>query len=409
MKRFSQRTFNLLSISVIVILLLVGCVGGGGSDKSPPPISSAVASSSISISQPLGVAADNAINALMTTSGVSAVTFAVAKNGQIIYEKAYGFEDAAHTVSLTTDALMRTGSIIKPVTAAAIRTLANNGSLSLSDHVFCTGNNAPCWLSANFLSANTDARVKNITIQHLISHEGGWLISMSGDAAYLESDIKNTLNINRPPTQAEIIKYYMARPLGYTPGSSADSSFDNFSNFGFMVLGYIVELAAQKSYVEFVQTNIMAQLGVASSEFKAGASRLVDRDIREPAYNTTAQCKSVFTDTQAICAEEMREVTNWLSICCSITTARVMALFAQHYRLSTREYGLHDSDTGTPLVNYPAQETQFNGDMEGLTTVVKQFPSGVSYAILLNQTLIFSQADFNYYSTFLDAISQSAL
>ena len=403
MKSVLQLKSVLWNITVVFILLLAGCNGGGKTNA----VSNA-SSSRVSAAR-LGESADSAINTLMANTGASAVTFAVAKNGKIIYEKAYGFHDAAHTIPLKADALIRPGSIIKPVTAAAIRILASKGNLNLSDHVFCTGSNAPCWLPSDFLSATTDAKVKDITIQHLISHKGGWLISVSGDAAYMEPEIKNALKLNRPPTQAEIIKYYMAKPLGYTPGSPVNDSFDNFSNFGFMVLGYIVEQASHKTYVEFVQANIMAPLGVSNSDFKEGESRLVDRGIREPAYNTSAQCQSVFTDRQAICAEEMREVKNWLSICCSVTTVRAMALFAQTYRLSTSEYGLHDNYTGMPLANSSVEITKFNGDMEGLTTVVKQFPSGVSYAVFLNQTLINSEADHHYYSTFLDNISQRPL
>ena len=374
--------------------------------------SSAATSSTIASSKPtLGAEADKAVAKLMAVSGATAVTFAAAKNGQLIYEKAYGFQDAGKTIPLNSDALMRTGSIVKPVTAAAIRKLAKNNLLSLSDHVFCTGSNAPCWLPSSLLSATTDPRAKDISIQHLISHKGGWLISVSLDAAYQEVAIKNQLQLSAPPTRADIVRYMMAKPLAYAPGFPPDASFDSFSNFGFMLLGMIVEQASQKSYTDYVQTEIMAPLGIAAVDFKAGASRLVDRNPREPAYVTSAKCISVYSGVQGICAEEMREVANWLSVGFSITTAPAMALFAQHYLLPVNDYGVHSDDTGLALQQTPNSYGRFMGDMEGLTSIVKQFPSGVSYAIFLNVTLISpelvqSQAQYDYYYNYLDAISQ---
>lgn len=427
--------------SVFSALFLAGCGGGGSSSSTPSPqpiVSSSSSSNSSSLGSStlssstsssvipssassnssssssssssvltLGVAADIAMKNLLASTGATAATFAVAKNGQIIYEKAYGFQDATQKIPLTTDVLMRTGSIIKPVTAAAIRVLAKNGTLSLSDHVFCTGNNAPCWLAQDLLPSTIDARVKDITIQHVIAHKGGWLVSISDDAAYMEVEIKNSLKLNRPPTREEIIKYYMAKPLGYAPGQELTSDFNTFSNFGYLLLGMIVEKASKKTYTQFVQTEIMAQLGVSDSDFKAGSSRLIDRDSREPAYLTNAMCTSVYTGNSAICAEEMREVKNWLSVGFSLTTARAMALFAQHYTLAIHDYGLHDSNTGLALEKYPTAYGRFNGDMEGLTSVVKQLPSGVSYAVFINKTIIdATSSNLPYYSDYFDQSSQ---
>ncbi len=410
-----------------LLVALSGCGGGGSDGNTNTSIavkSSSIASSSTSINSSstvssssvsaarLGDAADSAIARLMTKVGATATTFAVAKNGLIIYEKAYGYKDKAKTIPLETTALIRPGSVLKPVTAAAVRELASNGVLALSDHVFCTGSNAPCWLPQDLLSQSTDPRVKDITLQHLISHAGGWYQDISGDPAFMEVEIKNTLNLSTPPSREQIIKYVMAKPLDFTPGSTINPAHNNFSNFGYMLLGSVIELASRASYTQFVQTEIMGPIGVSAEDFKAGESKLVDRDSREPAYNTNEKCISVYTGELAICAEEMREVRNWTNIAFNITTASAMALFAQHYKLPNT-FSLDSENSGLPLDVGSYSPGKYMGDMEGVTSIVKQFPSGVSYALFLNVTvmrpeLVSSMTEYEYYYNYLDEISQLA-
>lgn len=417
-----MRLLNILSATMLAVLL-VACGKDGGTSQSSIPQSSAssssvvsslasssVASSTVSsavssTAQVLSTEINNQANKLMRESGATAITIAVAKSGQIEFEQAYGFQDANKTIALKTDALMLTASIVKPVTAAAIRKLESTGLLKLSDHVFCTGSNAPCWLPANLLSVNSDSRAKDITITQLIAHQGGWYRDVSGDPLGQELDARNSLNLSGPPTREDIVRYVMKRPLDFTPGV-LDYQHDNYSNFGYLLLGMIIEQAAHTSYIKYVQTEIMAPLGISSSDFKVAKIQLAEHDPREPVYVSSEMCPSVFNiGKEALCSEEGADLNNWVSAGGVITTARAMAIFTQSYKLPkdpTYYFASYGNNIGEPLLSPVSYVGAHNGLGPATSTIVRQLPSGVSYAIFLNVAFDFSQSTLNDF----DRISQ---
>lgn len=390
---------RVLSILLFVTLsvLLSGCGGStGSSSSSTPSSSSSIASSSSSKSSSLSSAAssvasssalvlsselDRHVKQLMQESGATAATVAIAKNDQILYEQAYGFLDANKTIAAKTDTLMRIASVTKPVTAAMVRKLAASGVLTLSDHVFCTGNNAPCWLPANLLSATSDSRAKDITIQQLIAHQGGWYQDVSGDPLNQEFEIKTLLQLSGPPTREDIVRHVMKRPLDFTPGAP-DYVHRNYTNFGYLLLGMVIEQATLTDYTKYVQMEIMAQLGVSASDFKTAATPLLEHDAREPIYLFAEMCPSVFANRMALCSEEGADLKNWVAPGGIITTARAMALFAQDYRLPP-DYGSGYGVIGEPLGS-ATYSGSHGGSGPGTSTMVRQLPSGVSYAVFLN-------------------------
>lgn len=384
-KEFIMRLTATLSF-ILLSAAFVGCDSNSKSSK--PTISSQSPSSSSSASanpQPvalLGDELDKKLNNIMQKSGATAATFAVAKEGAVIYQQAYGFKDINQRVSLNEQALMRAASTTKPMTAAAIKKLAENDVLELSDHVFCTGDNAPCWLAEDLLSSTSDSRVKDIAIEHLLQHQGGWYRDISGDPLTKEVEIRDFLGLQGPPTQDDIIRYVMNSPLDYTPGT-ADFEHDAYSNFGYAVLGKIIELASQSSFIEYVHTALTDPLGINPEDLKLGASRLVDHDIREPHYISDEMCPSVYEVGQtARCLEEGAEASNWVGDGGLITTAGSLALFAQHFRLPAnyqQGYGV----IGEPISN-PSAYGAHGGLLPGSSAMVRQLPTGESYALLLN-------------------------
>lgn len=409
-----------IALAATIVASLASCGKNGGTDSSSPsslPVSSLASSSAVSsvtssvssnvsssTPQVLSTEINKQANKLMQDSGATAITIAIAKNGQIEYEQAYGFQDANKTIALKTDALMLTASIVKPVTAAAIRRLESTGKLTLSDHVFCTGSNAPCWLPANLLSASSDIHTKDITIAQLIAHQGGWYRDVSGDPLGQEVEARSTLGLSGLPTREDIVRYVMKRPLDYVPGV-LDYHHDNYSNFGYLLLGMIIEQAAHTSYIQYVQTDIMAPLGISSSDFKVAKIKPIEHDSREPIYISTEMCPSIFNiGKEALCAEEGADLNNWVSAGGVITTARAMAIFTQSYRLpkDPTYYFASYGNIGEPLLSPVTYIGSHNGIGPATSTIVRQLPSGVSYAIFLNIYFDWSPSMLNEF----DQISQ---
>ena len=179
MQQMKQMKRYGAGILLTALLGLSACGGGGSASSTPPP-----PPPPLPPAPTLAAAIDAYAQSSMAVSGASAVSFSIIKGGEPLYEKSYG--TAAHP-------LFRTASVIKPVTAAVVQQLAATGRLALSDHAFCTGDNAPCWLSPALLPAGYDARVRQITIGQLIGHQGGWNRQLSGDPAAMEAGIRDAL------------------------------------------------------------------------------------------------------------------------------------------------------------------------------------------------------------------------
>ncbi|PRC92140.1 serine hydrolase domain-containing protein [Solimicrobium silvestre] len=372
MQFFVKDIFKQIYTCTIVVFL-GACGGGGGSSTATTP------------TQPVSLSAtvDGIMSSTMASTGVTAATVTIMHNGVVLHDKGYGFLDAAGTIPLPASALMVTASIVKPVTASAIQTLASNGTLALSDHVFCTGSNTPCWLSADLLSSSTDPRVANITIQQLIAHEGGWDISQHGNVDFdkLESVVQSSLALSTPPAQTDDIRYWMAKPLDFTPGARAA-----YTNFGYLLLGRIIAQASNTSYLQYLQNTILRPLGVASADFSGAASLLADRNPREPNYITSIMAPSIFAPgTTVICTNGAINTLNWVSATTSITTSKAMATFAGSYLIQTNADGTDEAQDGIPLAGKTNDGFHF-GNYPGTSAIIRQLPSGVSYAVLMNKS-----------------------
>lgn len=313
---------------------------------------------------------DAAMAPFMAANGITAATVAVARDGIMLAERGYGHRDSARQVPLPANALFITASIVKPVTAAAIQKLARARKLALSDHVFCTGSNAPCWLAPALQPDSPDLRIAAITIAQLLEHQGGWDAEISGDPMVSEFGIQQALGLAAPPQQDDIIRFVMRQQLDFAPGTRTA-----YSNFGYLLLGQIIEKASESGYIQYVQEAIMGPLGIAETDFDGMRSLLRDHHPREPNYMTTVMAPSVFVPGTIVNAlDGAVRAENWASAGATIATAKAMTLFAAHYRIPD----------GLPLAG-AKHNGGFSGADPGVATVLRQLPSGVSYTVMMNK------------------------
>jgi CubicO group peptidase (beta-lactamase class C family) len=364
----------------IAIVLLSACGGGSGGGIG----GGGTGNTATQPTQPanLGAAIDSIMSSTMTSTGVTAATVTVMKNGQVLYEKGYGFQDAAANIPLPASAMMVTASTVKPFTAAAIQNLASNGKLALTDHVFCTGSNAPCWLPSNLLSSTSDPRAGDITIAELIAHQGGWNIALHGNVDFdkKESIVQSALGLAAPPAQSDDIRYWMAQPLDFTPGTQVA-----YTNFGYMLLGAIVTQASGTSYLQYVQSTMLAPLGIANTEFSGAASLLANRNPREPNYVTSLMGPDLFDPgTTVLVTNGAINAPNWVSATTAVTTTKTMATIAGNFFIKTDSNGTDQAGDGTPLAGATNDGFHF-GNYPGTSALIRQLPSGTSYAVLMNK------------------------
>ena len=369
----------LYPLAIVLIVNLAGC-GGGAVDKTAANTGTALScvakhptattTQLIACNGELNRKVDLVMTTFMQENGITAGSIAIRKNGDLLLEQGYGYRDAAKTTALPANALFNLASTVKPITAAAVHKLAKGNSLALNDRVFCSGSNAPCWLPQSLLPEKFDSRLFDIRIQHLLDHQAGWDAELSGDASVSEAAIQQQLGLQGPPEQDEIIRVVLTQSLDFAPGTKTA-----YSNFSYLLLGRIIEQASKMPYVQYVHTNLLQPLGVAKADFEGLKSLIKDRNPREPNYITTIMAPSVFAPGTMVSAIDGAQRTeNWVGAGSIISTANVLALFAANYRLPE----------GTPLAGAFNNGGHAGAD-PGVSTVVRQLPSGLSYAFMLNK------------------------
>lgn len=214
---------------------------------------------------------DALVKEFLANYDIPGATFALSKNGKIVYMRAFGFSDINKTTPTRPHHLFRIASLSKPVTAVAIMKLVENGQLALSAKVFGTGGilqNHPVFSNTTI----TDSRIYDITVQNLLEHSAGWNRSIncnpdpttpypwfvSGcDPIGFPLHVTEQTGTPNPVTQEALIKFLLQKGLDFAPNTGYA-----YSNIGYLVLGEIIEQITGKSYVDYVKNSILAPLGI---------------------------------------------------------------------------------------------------------------------------------------------------
>ena len=101
-----------------------------------------------------------------------------------------------------------------------------------------------------------DTRVYNITIAHLLGHQGGWSLRY-GDHMFITQSVAKQMNKELPLTTTDYVRFALDRRLHYAPGSGR-----SYSNLGYAILGLVVEKASGVSYEDYCREKIFEPLGI---------------------------------------------------------------------------------------------------------------------------------------------------
>jgi N-acyl-D-amino-acid deacylase len=235
---------------------------------------------------------------------------AVAKDGRLVYAKGFGLGDVVNKAPVEPTSLFRVASLSKPITAVAVLKLAQNGKLDLDAKAFALLDLKP------LEGANVDPRLAEITVRQLLQHTGGWNRDKSGDPMFLAAQISGALGVPSPPTSLHIIRYMMGRPLDFDPGTEFA-----YSNFGYCVLGRIIEQITGETYDHNVKKAVLAPMGI--TRMTLGRSLRENREKDEVTYypGSAKPAKPVFESLQgsdvpapygSFCLEAMDSHGGWI-------------------------------------------------------------------------------------------------
>jgi CubicO group peptidase (beta-lactamase class C family) len=157
-----------------------------------------------------------------------------ARDGNVLYHKAYGLADCKAGVLNTVRTRFRIASLTKTFTAAAIVILAERKRLGLNDPL------------SKFLPGYPDG--DKIRIHHLLSHAAG------------VPDPEPADFFDKPMTPDELIGTFKNKPLEFEPGTRG-----KYSNGGYVLLARVIEKASGRPYADFLNDNIFKPVGMADT------------------------------------------------------------------------------------------------------------------------------------------------
>lgn len=233
-------------------------------------------------------AIDKAMQDLLAKQRATGASVAITDQGRLVYARGFGYGDVAAKELVQAESLFRIASVSKPITAVAIFQLIDAGKLRLDDKVFDILTEFEPHLEKD---AKFDERQRAITIRHLLEHRGGWDRDASFDAMFQSIRFADAVGEPAPASHQAIIRCMLGLPLDFEPGAKYA-----YSNYGYCLLGRVIEKLTGQGYEAYVQEHVLRPVGAVQTQL--GATLLAGRSPGEVRYYDSLAGTSVYAATR---------------------------------------------------------------------------------------------------------------
>ncbi len=199
--------------------------------------------------------------AFLKEHDIRGMAIAYGRDGRIDFESGFGFADVEAKEPVTPEHRFRIASISKPITATAVMMCVEKGLLKLEDKVF-----GP----QGILSGAHAGDLAAITVDHLLTHTSGGWANDKDDPMFKNATMKHD----------ELIAWTLANQKQTHPVGSHYA----YSNFGYCVLGRVLEKVMNQPYEKFITQQVLSKCGITS--MKIAGNTLADRQAKEVIYHT---------------------------------------------------------------------------------------------------------------------------
>lgn len=205
----------------------------------------------------------------LAAAGRFSGTYLVARRGKVLAQGAFGFAERKsegargpkRARAMTMNTRLRHASAGKMFTAVAVLQLVDAGKLSLDGTV---GDYLPDY-------PNRDVATR-VRIRHLLAHTGGVGDIGFWDSPELAAPGAFLTYRDRMRTHADYVAEHAKQPLQFEPGTRMA-----YSNFGYVLLGRIVEVVSGQPYERHLQRHIFAPAGMRRTGLAPETARIADR------------------------------------------------------------------------------------------------------------------------------------
>ena len=195
---------------------------------------------------------------------VPGLSIAIAQNGKLAYNGTFGFANRERSEPVSTSSLLRIASVTKPITSVGIFSLVEKGKIRLMDRVFGAG----AILGTDYGKQPYKRYIQDICVDHLLTHTcGGWP-NDSSDPMFRFPEF----------SRGKLISWTLNNlPIINPPGDRFA-----YSNFGYCVLGRIIEKIAGMPYQDYIRHEILARCMI--KDMRISGNTLKQRAPNEVVY-----------------------------------------------------------------------------------------------------------------------------
>jgi CubicO group peptidase (beta-lactamase class C family) len=279
--KYSHRAF----LTTAIILSCVFSQAQTKSNQGSPPLVYGKASE-VGISEERLARIDSMCIQAIEDNDLPGVVVLVARNGKIVYNKAFGMADAESKRPLQKDDIFRLASQSKAITATAVMMLWEEGRFRLDDPIskYIPEFKDPVVLDSVLADGTiiTKPAEEEISIRHLLTHTSGIGYGViDGDdrmkKIYKEAGIIDLFTTEKISI-GDNIKKLASLPLHHNPGEkfTYGESYD--------VLGYFIEVLSGMPFDTYLQEHIFGPLEMNNTAFylpKSKEDRLVAVQTKE--------------------------------------------------------------------------------------------------------------------------------
>lgn len=336
---------------------------------------------------------DRMMERVMKSLQLTGATVGVVKDEKLVYTKGFGYADKENKKLVEPSSLFRIGSVSKLVTAIAILKLVDEGKIGLDDFVF--GENGI--LKGKKYSGISNRNFYKIRVKHLLNHTAGWSLITYGDPMFIPKKIHDMDKVSYPIDFDEVIHFVISRHLPYTPGTHY-----NYSNFGYCLLGRIIEEKMDDDYENWVQKNILKPNGI--NHMKIAGNFENDRIKNEVKYydfspdnkqlSFTGSGKLVDKPYGADDIEMLGPAGGWLAN--SVDMMRLLVLvdgYSKRYKDILSKDSMNKMIKGVGGVKQPLGWRNVDGEhwwrsgtLSGTSALLTRDLNGISWVIISNTT-----------------------
>ena len=310
---------------------------------------------------------------------IPGASLAIAKEGRLVFARGYGWADVQNKRPVRPASRFNLASCSKPITAAAVLKLVDEGKVRLDDKVFALLDDLK-----PPEGAKVDPRIREITVRQMLHHAGG-LVRGNGPLP----DIARHLKIELPLPLNRVIAFNLGKPLLFDPGTD-----QKYSNLGFLVLRLVVERASGQAYEMFTAERVLKPMGIRNAHLDRMEGYWSNEVHRYPGGKVHPGGHGEIKDGAGCWVLSTVDAMRFVTSLDGSRGARVLSQRAYREMLAPlpslgKKANERHNGLGWDVVERSRGGVLYskNGGVAGIATWIEHLPNGVCWAVFFNGNL----------------------